>query len=156
MPVHPSIEFSAMRTLTTVVFASILVFGCKAGENTSTMKTKQDDGSSVYVLDVMPGGPEIPADARPTIQIEDGRVTGFAGCNRYNGPIEMTDNAVSIGPLAATKMYCADKMDLETAVLQRLQNADVLMDLGEDLMFEADGEMTLYFIRQTPAQDEEE
>ena len=145
-----------MRMLTTIVFASILVLGCKAGDNTSDMKTTQDDGPTVYVLDVMPGGPDIPTDARPTIQIEDGRVTGFAGCNRYNGPIEMTENAVSIGPLAATKMYCADKMDLETAFLQRLQNADVFMDLGEDLMFEADGELTLYFIRQTPAPDEKE
>jgi heat shock protein HslJ len=38
----------------------------------------------------------------------DGTVVGSAGCNRYHGPFTGATDAFSIGPLATTKMMCAD------------------------------------------------
>ena len=36
----------------------------------------------------------------------DGAVSGFAGCNRFSGSYTVTGAALSIGPIAATKMGC--------------------------------------------------
>ena len=51
----------------------------------------------------------IPAGARPpTLAIEGGRLSGFAGCNRYTGTIdEKPPGSVTVGPLATTSMGCA-------------------------------------------------
>ena len=60
----------------------------------------------------------------------DGTLTGFAGCNNYNGKYVLSGQTtefgkgISIGPLASTKMYCADAMNLETTYLTILQNTN--------------------------------
>jgi heat shock protein HslJ len=57
----------------------------------------------------------------------DGSLTGFSGCNNYNGRYTLSGKTtefgkeISIGPLASTKMYCADTADFETAYLNNLQ-----------------------------------
>jgi heat shock protein HslJ len=50
----------------------------------------------------------------------DGRVTGFGGCNRLAGTYEVDGNRLTLGPLAATKMACADVMDIESAFVEGL------------------------------------
>ncbi len=39
---------------------------------------------------------------------EDGSLSGLAGCNNYSGTYEADDENMSIGPLAATQMFCAE------------------------------------------------
>ncbi len=34
------------------------------------------------------------------------RVSGFAGCNRFNGTYDLKDGKISFGPLAVTRMAC--------------------------------------------------
>jgi putative lipoprotein len=57
----------------------------------------------------------------------DGTLTGFSGCNNYNGGYTLSGKTtefgkeISVGPLASTKMYCADTADFETAYLNNLQ-----------------------------------
>ncbi len=36
----------------------------------------------------------------------DGQMSGFAGCNRFFGAFSMNDEALSLGPIGATKMAC--------------------------------------------------
>ncbi|HTY15664.1 MAG TPA: fasciclin domain-containing protein [Methanoregulaceae archaeon] len=60
----------------------------------------------------------------------NGTVSGFAGCNNYNGGYSLTGlvypagKGITIGPLASTMMYCADTAATETAYLQMLQAAN--------------------------------
>ena len=69
----------------------------------------------------------------PNVQItlkfnNDGTFTGFGGCNNYNGGYNLTGQTtefgktITIGPIASTKMYCADTADLESKYLANLQN----------------------------------
>ena len=56
----------------------------------------------------------------------DGQVNGSAGCNRYAGPYQSQDAALTVGQLATTMMVCASPegvMDQETKYLAALQNA---------------------------------
>ena len=55
-----------------------------------------------------------------------GHVTGFAGCNDYNGPVKATFPKIAIGPLASTKKFCgapAGVMEQESAFLAALASA---------------------------------
>ena len=72
--------------------------------------------------------------AIPSVQItitfnNDGTFTGFGGCNNYNGNYKLTGNTtefgktISIGPIASTKMICADTSDQESKYLANLQDA---------------------------------
>lgn len=38
--------------------------------------------------------------------IEDGKVAGFDGCNRFNGNLNLAASEFSFGPLASTRMMC--------------------------------------------------
>jgi heat shock protein HslJ len=55
-----------------------------------------------------------------------GHVTGFAGCNNYNGPVKATPPKISIGPLASTRKFCdapVGVMEQESAYLAALAGA---------------------------------
>ncbi len=57
---------------------------------------------------------------------DDGRVTGSGGCNRFFGPCALDGEAVSIGPLASTRMACLEPQGVgeqETAFLAALERA---------------------------------
>jgi heat shock protein HslJ len=68
----------------------------------------------------------------PNVQLtlfmnSDGTLSGFAGCNNYNGRYTLTGQTtefgktISIGPLASTKMFCADTAELESKYLASLE-----------------------------------
>jgi heat shock protein HslJ len=68
----------------------------------------------------------------PNVQItlkfnNDGTLSGFSGCNNYNGRYNLTGQTtefgktITIGPFASTAMYCADTADLESKYLASLQ-----------------------------------
>lgn len=57
----------------------------------------------------------------------DGSVTGSGGCNRFNGSYTRTGDTLSIGPLATTRIACAQPiMDQENAYLAALQASTTL------------------------------
>lgn len=47
------------------------------------------------------------APARATLRFDGGRVAGSDGCNRLTGPARIDADRLAIGPLAGTKMACA-------------------------------------------------
>lgn len=61
--------------------------------------------------------------AGPTLDISEQKVSGNAGCNRFNGPIVVDGSTVKVGPLATTRMFCDGKMELEAAYLAALQSS---------------------------------
>lgn len=75
----------------------------------------------------------------PTLDYTTDRVSGTGGCNRFSGPITIEDDAVQIGPLAATKMMCEGKSEIEAQYFSALEaarsfvsNGDTLTLKGED------------------------
>jgi len=65
------------------------------------------------------------ADTSLYVQFEaDGKLGGFAGCNRFFGSYELSGNAISIGPLGATRKACASPiMSFELSFMEALQLA---------------------------------
>jgi heat shock protein HslJ len=62
----------------------------------------------------------------------DGKLSGNAGCNTYNGTYTTDGDKITIGPLATTRMACEQAvMDQETAYLNALANA-ATFNLGKD------------------------
>jgi len=64
-----------------------------------------------------------------TAIFEEGKLTGSAGCNTYNGTYTATsgsaENEITVGPLATTRMACAENvMDQETRYLSALEAAE--------------------------------
>jgi heat shock protein HslJ len=58
----------------------------------------------------------------------DGTFTGFSGCNNYNGGYTLSTQPptnfgkiITLGPIASTKMYCADTAEFEDTYLKVLQ-----------------------------------
>ena len=58
----------------------------------------------------------------PTLRLESAttRASGFAGCNRFNGPYTLSGDSLSFGALVSTKMACAQGNDVEVAYLAAL------------------------------------
>jgi heat shock protein HslJ len=96
------------------VFALGLPGVASAGED--------DDGSPLaahWVAIELNGKPV----SGPTLDYAIDKVSGTGGCNTFNGPITIDDDAVQIGPLASTKMACEGKSDVETQYLAALEAA---------------------------------
>jgi len=63
-------------------------------------------------------------DDIPTMMIEEGKISGNAGCNNYNGSVQLSsDGSMSVGQLASTKKICQNKMTKEQQFLDLLQGA---------------------------------
>jgi len=61
----------------------------------------------VWVAQEIAGTP-VSGEAPITLQLgADGRASGRGGCNGYGGPYTLAGDAITFGPLAATKMACA-------------------------------------------------
>jgi heat shock protein HslJ len=69
---------------------------------------------------------------------DDGTLSGSSGCNTYSGSYTVEGDTVSIGPLASTRMACADPegvMDQEQQYLVALESAATWSIRGEILEF---------------------
>lgn len=69
------------------------------------------------------GGQDVEA-AHVTLLLEAGRISGGGFCNRYNAAQSANLPALSIGPVASTRMACiGDRMAQDGAYLQALEGA---------------------------------
>jgi putative lipoprotein len=68
----------------------------------------------------------------PNVQVtlifnSDGTLSGFDGCNNYNGGYTLTGQTtefgktIAIGPLAVTQKFCADTADFESKYIASLE-----------------------------------
>ena len=84
------------------------------------------------------------------ITFDGERVAGSTGCNSFNGSYALTDGVLSIGPLATTRMACAEGLGLqEQQILEKLaEELQVSVD-GDQLQLLSGGEALLF--RADPA-----
>ncbi|MCP2044612.1 META domain-containing protein [Pontibacter sp. HSC-36F09] len=65
------------------------------------------------------------------INLDEGRVSGRAGCNRITGTLEPIGDKINFGPIAATRMACPD-MELESQFLRVLNDAELRYSVSEE------------------------
>jgi heat shock protein HslJ len=72
---------------------------------------------------------------------EDGTISGSAGCNSYFGPYTAEAGAIEIGPLASTRMACAEDgvMEQEAAFLAALETASTYKITGNSMEMRDEG-----------------
>lgn len=95
---------------------------------------------------------DAPDDVEVTISFSDGTVTGYAGCNRFNGTYTYDEGALSFGTLASTRRACDEEvMALEHDVLRRLSLVRRANRRAEMLTLADDSAVLLEFQAQTAA-----
>jgi heat shock protein HslJ len=87
----------------------------------------------------------------PTLAFPDvGRVAGNGSCNRFSGSVTVAGDIIKMGPLASTRMACADDhiSQQEDTYLKALQAATHFSYQYPYLLIYADGfEQPLRFTR---------
>jgi heat shock protein HslJ len=82
----------------------------------------------------------------------DGNLSGNSGCNTYNGPFTVTPDQIKIGPLATTRMACAEPagvMEQEALYLAALETAATYKIEGMRLQLRtADGALAADFSKK--------
>lgn len=114
------------------------VIGFKPGEKCGTVivsapledtrwRLAEIDGQAVATGEGAP-------DAWITFQTKDRRAVGSGGCNKITGMYQLTGNqALSLGPMAATKKACENGMELETKFLRALEVTRSYVVVGRSL-----------------------
>jgi heat shock protein HslJ len=68
------------------------------------------------------------------LQAADGRISGFAGCNMFTGPYQLSGDSLSFGPLAMTRMACPPPgMTLEGGYANALRDTKAYKIAGSQL-----------------------
>ncbi len=71
------------------------------------------------------GEMKLDEDSDLYVQFEtDGKLGGYAGCNRFFGSYQLSGNTIRIDPLGVTRMACpAQVMSFEISFIEALQSA---------------------------------
>lgn len=56
------------------------------------------------------------------INLKDKTMSGFGGCNNFNAELNFSYQKMHVGPIAATKMYCAEESKIEREVFSILSS----------------------------------
>jgi len=84
----------------------------------------------------------------PTLEYTTDKASGTGGCNRFNGPITIEDDAIQIGPLVSTKMMCEGKADIESQYFAALEAArSFVIDNGTLILKDEGGHVIAKFKR---------
>jgi heat shock protein HslJ len=80
-------------------------------------------------------GPKTDAKPERFIRFEEAEVAGHAGCNHFFGHYTFNGAAITIGPLASTRMACpTDVMEAVQAWLRMLESARTAEASGKELV----------------------
>ncbi|MFN3892905.1 MAG: META domain-containing protein [Beijerinckiaceae bacterium] len=105
--------------------------------------------SDTWVLREIDGRPAV-ADAKTTMRVSEGRITGSGGCNSYSGLGRIADGRVSVGLLAMTKMGCEPDVLEQEARFASALPASVRYEIdpsGVMRVYDAQGRLTMRLTR---------
>jgi heat shock protein HslJ len=121
-------NINEMKTLAAIaLFASLILMGCRIFQKAGSDSPNFDEiilNSAAFFLESI-NGDQLDTESfsgnLPSISFhpEENKITGFAGCNRYFGSYEISDDSLSIGIIGATKMAC-NHLDLEQKFLSAI------------------------------------
>ena len=118
---------SIMGQLFIVLMGLAIMSACSIGINAGTPEPQQALDKSVWQLTAIEGK-ALPKDAAaPTLKFENGRLTGFTGCNRlFASYVATTEGGLTLSALGTTKMACMGAGgDLERSVLAALEQTNL-------------------------------
>ncbi|MBG6235612.1 heat shock protein HslJ [Pedobacter sp. CAN_A7] len=95
-------------------------------------------GTKIDPAKYLQGGPAM------EIRLNDKRVAGNAGCNRFSGSFGVDGEEVVFGPLMSTKMAC-ENMDIEMKLLSHLSGKSMKYRIAGDTLFLGEGTNLLTF-----------
>lgn len=137
-----------MRNLsfTIVAITCLLINACTTQtevQDIEPMDMEQNiQGTAWWVEDI--AGKGVIDMSHTTIEfLEDGKVAGDTGCNRYFGGYEITGEKITFGPLAGTRKACAASlMDQEMAFYEAMGKVSrwEIADTGLLHLRDAEGE----------------
>ncbi|MDA9558196.1 META domain-containing protein [Vibrio sp.] len=95
-----------------VVFLSILLAGCSATDQSQIQLEGQE-----WIVTSING---TPSQIGSMLRIEDDRIEGIAGCNRFFGPVNwIGDHEFKVSPLATSQKQChPDDQSMDFMFLQ--------------------------------------
>jgi heat shock protein HslJ len=139
-----------------ILAAAILTAGVAGGcvNASKDMKVNpqaQLDGTSWQLGKI--GDQPVEEGAQPTLQFtQPGQVSGSGSCNRFSGTVTVSGESISFGPLAATKMACADSINAqETQYFYALSSAQRFVLQGNSLqIYTSAMDRPLLFVRMAP------
>ena len=126
-----------------MLLVALTAVSCKQGEKLT--KAEQSQQETIVELEQLQGqwliktvdneAIQMPEQKEAILQFynTENRFTGYAGCNRFGGPIEMKDGELTIGMIMATKMYCPG-IDLEDRLMAILQKSSWKVYLNKDVL----------------------
>lgn len=81
-----------------------------------------DRGSAIegaWRIEALSGRP-VARNSTPSVTFRDGRISGNASCNRFNGSFSLERGRLTAGPLATTRMACVERAKnvQETTILR--------------------------------------
>jgi len=109
-----------MRGIAVLSFVmSLVLMSCVARAQTQAVLT----GITWVAEDI--GGDGVIDNLQSTFTVDEGgRVSGMAGCNRFNGLAKLEGTTILVGPLAASRKMCPPAiMDQERKFLEALTKA---------------------------------
>ncbi len=78
-------------------------------------------GQRWYILSVAGGELNLPEGAeRPWIELSEGRLQGFGGCNNLMGSYTLENDRLIFSEVGSTKKYCPDVQATERSILDLL------------------------------------
>ena len=131
-----------MKKNVAFLFLMTIFLAACAGTNSVSLK------DTSWAL-VSYGAIDNPSPALPDVEtvitfISDGNLNGNVGCNSFFGAYKLSGDALEVGPLAATEMYCENTMEQEMAVLTIFNGTLSFEQNGDTLsFFSADGTQTI-------------
>jgi heat shock protein HslJ len=66
---------------------------------------------TILMMDLMP----VLEGVATELRFADGKISGTAGCNRFNGSFTVAGNIVTVGPMVSTRMMCPEKQMVQEA-----------------------------------------
>lgn len=97
------------------------------------------------------GALEVPKASSAYVQFRSkGRLTGYSGCNRLQAQYVADDGSIFIGPVAATRMMCAETvMTREVALAAALERSRTFRRQQTELVLYDAGGQPILELRQT-------
>jgi heat shock protein HslJ len=141
--------------------ATTFLASCSSSNKPTASAPKPPVGAPIslagmeWVLTDLAGTPALPGGKATLGFPEAGRVAGNGSCNRFTGAVTITRDAVTIGPLASTRMACVDESvsKQEDAYLKALGAATRYSYQDPYLLIYCEGfDKPLRFVRATPSQ----
>jgi heat shock protein HslJ len=131
------------RLVAVIGGVSLVLAACSGGDEAAGL-TESPWRASQYV-DASGGLVDPIQDTILSDTFDGEQVAGSAGCNNYFGAYTTDGDAISIGPLASTQMFCEGAMDQEIAYLTAMQTADSYEISGDTLeLKQGDTTMVVY------------